>query len=657
MKIEKKNVNNFLEYILIFLIGILGLKKGGYYKQDSIILISLVMLCSLVYFILNIRDIKRNSVLFLLLLILAISYFIPIVIGNVATVSGAIMSGVKIFSAFVIYLIVYNSKEKNKFKTAIIVFAIIIGIFAIDEANFKVLEGILKIIGGGYNTGEDGRIAGVMQYSNLLGIVCLMAILFILDIIVHGDENKLKKIYMLIIPFLTAVMVLSQSKAVFALYCIFTAFYLIHEKKYELILKMILNIILATLLVSILNSILAIICIEVTTLIYIITLCSVKNKKVHLIIDVSAFFVILVILVICILQYKNNILEGGILSSFKEYFTNFNSTKLRFVYYVDSLKLNIATPLNFLFGLGGNAFRTMYETVQTLPYISLEVHSLFIQIFLEGGIVALVALSGIIIYVLKSAKFNIEKVVFITLVILATFDVFLTYTFALYIFFVCIALCDIRRDNFRIKEMVLFGAVYVIVSFILSCHVTAYCIKPNDVNNPNNTIEKQEDIICKMEIVLRLDPYDIEYRRDYLKATNTYLDILDTKNELYGIDITQYRTDTIQKIYNSIKLENKYEKSNKYAIEDYMYYTYKYLDDLVFINYSENSIQEGYEKYLKELVENIDRLRLEHGLNDYAQSVILNSTNMIYDKYSYVNMMLNSDTISNTLNTIKEIII
>ena len=80
---------------------------------------------------------------------------------------------------------------------------------------------------------------------------------------------------------------------------------------------------------------------------------------------------------------------------------------------------------------------------------------------------------------------------------------------------------------------------------------------------------------------------------------------------------------------------------------------YKYLDDLVLINYFGN-INLGYEEYLNEMIVNLDKLYKEHSYNDYALDIYDEYLNLIYDKYIYVNTILNDIKITNTLNSLKE---
>jgi len=646
MQINKKKINRIIETILLIIIFIIGIRKGGYYKSDSLPLVFLIVFFGIIYLLLNIRDIKKNSIIFLFLIILASSYVIPLIIRNVATISGAINAAIKIFSLSIIYIIFVNSDKKENIKKWVVLSTIIFGILAIDECSFKIFESVLNFVGGGYLTDNNGRLAGVMQYSNILALMSLISIIFTLY------DEKRTSIKKAIITFFTLIIALTESKLVMLLYILTFLVYAIKNKRYISMFYCIINLAYCIIISSFMityNAILVFIIATILLAIYLYLEYKLKDRnKIKKVINIFLF--LLLILLVLLLFFNENI---GIIKSIKEYFNNFNSTRLRFVYYIDSLKLIIQTPKNFIFGLGGNAFRTMYETVQEIEYISLETHSAIVQIFLESGIVGILSFLGMVIYILKKAKNDNVKLAFFTIFVFLCFDVFLTYTFMLYLFIIIVSLLNVKTSLINIKQNVLYITACLVFGVIITIQFIAYMYMPVAIGNLNNTLEKQESVIHNMEISLKLDPYDLEYRRLYTQALNIYIEILNTKEELYGVDNSIQKQDAISKIYNNVKKENGYEKSNKYTIEDYVYYVYKYLDDLVLINYFGN-INLGYEEYLNEMIVNLDKLYKEHSYNDYALDIYDEYLNLIYDKYIYVNTILNDIKITNTLNSLKE---
>ena len=656
MQINKEKIKSIIEYVLIFLIFFVGIRKGGYYKEDSLIFVYIIQLVALLHCLFN-DKIKINYVVGICLIFFCISYFLPVIIGNVATISGALNIGIRIYSMFLIYLVVTNSKNKEKYIKSIVDITLVFGILALDEMSFRIFERPLNFLGGGYISEETSRVSGVLQYSNILGILCLISIIYLYSLLKKVNKSITNVVILkILITFFTIIVLLTESKMVLLLYLIVGIVSSFIEKKVENIFYIALNLLISIVIVLLVKqiSIFVIIPSIIAMIVYFILEEILKNKKRKYLFLYNA---ICISIIIAIFIFGFNYIENiGIISSIEDYLHNFNSTKLRFIYYQDALKLIVDSPLNFIFGLGGNAFRTMYETVQSIEYISLETHSFFVQVFLESGVIGLISIIIPIIYLLKNSKNFLARKILFVLIIFATFDVFLTYTFMLFILAIIMAFCDVKQKEVNLKFKAINIIIYTSIFVLQTLQVIAFFIEPIEVNNLNKTLNEQEKIINRCEIALKLDPFDIEFIRNCNVAYTTYLEMLEIKKELYGSDYTISSYDIVNKIYKNIEIENIYEKSNKYALEDNIYYINKYVNELVFSNYS-NDIEKGYEYYLGKLINNIDRLRLEHNKNNYAIDIYNELSNDVYSNYSSINLTINSQEISNRINTLKENII
>lgn len=656
MQINKEKIKSIIEYVLIFLIFFVGIRKGGYYKEDSLIFVYIIQLVALLHCLFN-DKIKINYVVGICLIFFCISYFLPVIIGNVATISGALNIGIRIYSMFLIYLVVTNSKNKEKYIKSIVGITLVFGILALDEMSFRIFERPLNFLGGGYISEETSRVSSVLQYSNILGILCLISIIYLYSLLKKVNKSITNVVILkILITFFTIIVLLTESKMVLLLYLIVGIVSSFIEKKVENIFYIALNLLISIVIVLLVKqiSIFVIIPSIIAMIVYFILEEILKNKKRKYLFLYNA---ICISIIIAIFIFGFNYIENiGIISSIEDYLHNFNSTKLRFIYYQDALKLIVDSPLNFIFGLGGNAFRTMYETVQSIEYISLETHSFFVQVFLESGVIGLISIIIPIIYLLKNSKNFLARKILFVLIIFATFDVFLTYTFMLFILAIIMAFCDVKQKEVNLKFKAINIIIYTSIFVLQTLQVIAFFIEPIEVNNLNKTLNEQEKIINRCEVALKLDPFDIEYIRNCNVAYTTYLEMLEIKKELYGSDYTISSYDIVNKIYKNIEIENIYEKSNKYALEDNIYYINKYVNELVFSNYS-NDIEKGYEYYLGKLINNLDRLRLEHNKNNYAIDIYNELSNDVYSNYSSINLTINSQEISNRINTLKENII
>ena len=270
---------------------------------------------------------------------------------------------------------------------------------------------------------------------------------------------------------------------------------------------------------------------------YVINKIRIKNADIYIL---GLFIILNIVFLLCNTYILN---ENEIILRFKEYFISFDSTISRFTYYMDALKLSTNSIIIFLVGQGGNAFRTLYETVQQQQYISMEIHSSLIQILLESGILGLVNFLALIIFVLVKSKNDIYKFILVIILAFSCFDVFFTYTYMLFILAIIIGLCS--KEECKIKmNNVYFGinvAVYFIVLVINTFLIIGYIIAPVKVDNLNLSLQDQQTVMNKCELALKFDRFDLNYISNYNVACKTYLEIMDIKKELYGQDDEEKR--------------------------------------------------------------------------------------------------------------------
>lgn len=152
-----------------------------------------------------------------------------------------------------------------------------------------------------------------------------------------------------------------------------------------------------------------------------------------------------------ILNGKNNILEYKILPSslvnrLKDSFYGSTTVRDRVEYTKDSFKILTKSPLTFVFGTGGEGFKNLYKSVQTLKYTSTEVHNTYLQIFVESGIIGFSCILGIIIFSLKNSKNNLIKSVYIMFLVYGIFDISFSYMLSIVIFAILIGILD-KKNN------------------------------------------------------------------------------------------------------------------------------------------------------------------------------------------------------------------
>ena len=650
--IEKSK--KIIEVLVILLICFIGVRRGGYYKIDTLGVMYIINLLILLYLIIN-GKININKGITFGFITLVMSYFIPLAINNAATMSGAINIATRVYSIYLLYILITNSKNKEKYIKAMVVFIAIVGLFVLDEAGIRLFEKPLNFLGGAYVSDIGQAPETIFQYTNFLGILSLVSIVYLYKKLVENVDNKSKKIFLYAcISYFTTIMFYSHSKMIFILYLVTAIVLPIIIKRKNDILYLLFNFVFSLVVFSLAKVYILFISLAIVTavsIIYEYVLNKEKYKNLKRCITIVFIAVVIIMAIISV----NKILNSSVILNFRDYFSNYRSTSLRLTYYIDGLKIAFSNPLNAIFGSGGNAFRTLYETVQTSEYVSLEVHSLFVQVLLESGILGIVGLIAIIVLTIKNSKDKVYKYMLIIYLVFAAFDISFTYLFILYFFTILLAI----NSNEKVEEasktfLVCNGIMYLSVFFILTTQVIAMVIEPSKVDNLNVSLDEQQKIINECKVASTLDPYDIDYIRLYSRACVNYMDILDIKKDLYGQDNLEKRYELSNIIYANTRNELKFEKSNKYAIDDNVFYTCKYVDELVGANYFGDEIV-GYEFYLNEMLNRIEEFKT-HPLNDYAQIQYVLGLENIYTKFSNINTMLNSEKISSMLDNIKEIL-
>ena len=240
--LKKINIKDIFEYILLFLLFFIGLIKGGYYKHYELFLVYLIQLVSGIYLVVNFKKkIYNTDILFFVfsLSYCIVLFFIP------TTMSGTINSIIKVYTMFLMYLVVSRSDNKDRFAKSIVIFTIIFSVIGIDELGARILDKPLELIGSGYLEYE-GKISSVFQYSNLLGVLCIASILYLKNICFKYEKNSVKALLINVITmFLGTVIILTQSKMALFLYVISNIALCLFTKKYRYIVNTLFEIIYA----------------------------------------------------------------------------------------------------------------------------------------------------------------------------------------------------------------------------------------------------------------------------------------------------------------------------------------------------------------------------------------------------------------------------
>lgn len=215
---------NIIDYILVILLVILSISKGGFYKSDIVIFSLGVSMMAFIYTSIEIylcisKKEYKIDIIQILLFLLTISYMFPIIFNNYADLNSSIFEAIRYLNLYCIYSIVKKSPNKKLYINSIIGITLLQCVLSIDAIGNRYLEEILSSIGSGYLDIDLNRMSGTMQYANVLAILCLISSVFVFSFL-KKEKNIVKQILYFILMFIlitTIILTGTRTVIIFAL--------------------------------------------------------------------------------------------------------------------------------------------------------------------------------------------------------------------------------------------------------------------------------------------------------------------------------------------------------------------------------------------------------------------------------------------------------
>ena len=354
------------------------------------------------------------------------------------------------------------------------------------------------------------------------------------------------------------------------------------------------------------------------------------------------------------------LLPDDIAFKIKETFLSDANNSLRWLYYKDSIKMFKLSPI---IGNGGDTFFYRYLQVQDENYTSTEAHSYIMQLLIEVGIIGLTIylvflICMVVLFVKLIKKRGIKDVLiylilFVTFVIMSSFDVIFSFTLIMFIFSMLIGLCvnEYIKDNSTIKNkkgyvlkiILAILLLLIVIRFTLNFISSKITINVNeeDITKIYNNVEIAENRI-------KLDMYSKENISQIIYMYDNYINVLQKINgNTYTID--KYIIRQKELTDKLLKLEYNNYAMDLLALDVYLYH----YDDYVEINFDKKeSIDESLGIYMDKiwsLLKKIEELTNDNFFTDYAfkrAEQFLETDNKIYK----------SQIIEETINKIKGVI-
>ncbi len=328
-------------------------------------------------------------------------------------------------------------------------------------------------------------------------------------------------------------------------------------------------------------------------------------------------------------------------------FLNGDTSFSQRIYYInDSIKIITKSYINFFVGVGGEGFKNLYESVKTNNYSSTEVHNVYLQIFVESGIVGFSVFIFILLVCIKSSKNNVIKFLLFIIIVTSLFDLNFSYFLVMCIFSVLIAL--LYKKNIRVSVFkVIYNCYYIIiVSFCVITFVIllkaniAYNMKVPKITEQNSLSQIASCINIKEKRVM-LDVSENIYRIELLEDYKIYLNAISKNIAEEKIQLKKEYENILFNIEENIlniKSNEKFSNSVAICVENNFR---DYLKELVELKFPINK-EEGYDIYLKVIISNIEQI--ENVNYDNMEKINI-EYKLLYNYLKNINKELNSNII------------
>ena len=356
-----------------------------------------------------------------------------------------------------------NEKYENILVNTIIFSIFLLCVIGLDEINLNLLKDFKIFIGYNQVQYDEVRIASLFSYPNTMAIVSGLGIFLTLSMLINTNKVKYKILYLVIGIIMLITFILTYSRLAYIFFALFLILYIVLIlKKYDIYKKINKKIIIAISSILVISILYIIVGLNIADKVEISNYyqkifynmtsntdykfsfemkATGKEEDVKIILtEKNRFFDDVNRIEIPVGGYEGNkeillhtkentqviyleieakenskieinnsylnnkklilkykILPTNIVNKIESISINNKSAWERFVFIEDALKL---VKDNWLFGLGGNAWRTTQTLTQQYNYYSSEVHSFLVQTFLEYGIIGFIAATAIIISLL-----------------------------------------------------------------------------------------------------------------------------------------------------------------------------------------------------------------------------------------------------------------
>lgn len=763
---KKINIQKGIDMVILFLLCITSIKKGGFYQEDIAFIEFFIMAIGLIDLSIHVilsRNKKKVTICSIFAFFLIIAYSLPILFESYASLADSIYELLRYANFYMIYKIVSLSPYKKIYLKGIVIVAILQCIIGIDGMGVRILEPLFQFMQTGFLDKDLTRMSGTIQYANVFAMLCAIAILLLLASVSLSDKKQ-KIIKIALIHFLFACMLLTGSRAVMILFVVTVLFTLFqYYTSGKMSKKEIFVLLILFVLDIIFTSIVSMYCLYSVKIYVFFALYVIGNilichflfklpferiewkKSVLVLFAGVAGYIVLALFItlplnlsantevtrniyhftegenvltfqveekeedtrysICLLKvyedlsveeiatvgyYSNT--SGNFLVSFEideevKYLqmkvtcekgemsldhVSLNKEKIalnylllpydlverlvdvlhgstsitdRLTYITDGFKILTRSFQNFMIGSGGEGFKYQYELVQDRAYVSSEMHSSFLQIFVESGIVGFGIMILLVCFHLKGIKQSGLLPVFFLLICHSMVDLEFSYFLMLFIFAILLG-CSGGEEGKR-----KFSNYYEIIPIVVLCFLWILLAKQNvaskiSVNTQNPIVE-----ISQLKRKVTLVPYENDYREELYRAYTSYLNELVEKYQKEpDVALQEEIVKIVQKINENLEIMPKNKSNDKYTM---MYVAEGYFEHFIVFSYVfyDDAVEDGYIVYLEKGMDLLENMKVTHPFNQVAQTGYQTIKQELKETLIRENRNLNSVILQNYIET------
>lgn len=281
-----------------------------------------------------------------------------------------------------------------------------------------------------------------------------------------------------------------------------------------------------------------------------------------------------------ILEYKH--LPTKLVEKISDISLNYKTAQERIQFIKDGFKL---IGQNFLTGIGDSGWQFKYKEVQDYGYISNDTHSYITQVWLEYGIVSILALMGIVVLVVRNKTINTGwKLAIITLLIHSTIDSDMCFLYMKILLFIGLGILALKQNEKENKAK-LYSNI-IAIAFCIGIIVITINPKVYDKRIPVNELEES-----KIGMYINSDEYkqiNSKLIKEYDKLSkyergNSQLLSYEFKKVQYSISSQENLEEAIKEFYEKMlvyKSSVKYDTSKIIEKSYYINSVLKALEDI-----------------------------------------------------------------------------